>query len=88
MSSNEELFVPKSDRDVAYSNLDADKEDKAAADSEATGTISKGMWISRHLPSLLTSQTRSTDSRTPSAAEKFWTTRRATRDHPTRMSTL
>lgn len=39
---NEESFVPQSEENVEYSNVDAAKEDKAAADSEATGTVSKG----------------------------------------------
>ena len=42
MSDQNESFVPQSEENVEYSNVDAAKEDKAAADSEATGTVSKG----------------------------------------------
>lgn len=47
--SSEELFVPKEDRNVPYSNVDADKEDKMAEESEATGQVSKGVFCSMSL---------------------------------------
>jgi len=69
-------------------NVNADKEDQAAAKSEETGQVSKGssMSCSHSLP-IADHQTRSRDSKTPLEEEPYLTSPRVTLDLPTKTFT-
>lgn len=69
-------------------NVNADKEDQAAAKSEETGQVSKGssMSCSHSLP-IADHQTRSRDSKTPLEEEPYFPSPRVTLDLPTKTFT-
>lgn len=85
MSSDDAFVTTQSN--INETNLDSAREDKLAADSEATGQVSQRKSASSQTIDqnpLLTYQRKSKDSKTPSVGVKSWTTPRATRELRTR----